>query len=670
MKKETTRRILKKLAGLIAILTFCMIGAVWAHADGCPAAPYNGGKITVPGKVVYVLEMNTGLEGASDASYTSEDPSVVRIVSQYVWNMDGVPLCTFEGVKGGSTNIVASVTYGSGKKTIKIPVEVVNYFNPLKQFKIGNTDVSARFDHSIEGCYTGTRGNQTITYAVESGWNIKVSYGYWEDHNYKSFSIPSGGKADLDLIVNKANSCIYIVMKNTARNMQIEDSLYITDREGTFTPIPSIAPSVQPTPTPAPAGQSKVTGTVKDTFTGNTLSGADVKARSGKNNKTGTIIAQTKSDAKGQYTLNLPKGDYTLSFTKKDFKNYYVNVAVSAGNPVSSQGKMTPAQFYKIAGTVMDSGSGKSVTSATVEARSGKNNQTGKVLATTKTDGKGQYALSLPKGDFTLTVKKKDFRNYYAMVSVSGNKTQTLPVIKSSAPLYKLNAIVSDAENGKMLKNASVQVRSGKNNKTGYVIASAKSSSKGKFNLPIYKGNYTLAVSLNNYITLYCNVNLSGNKTISLPLTKKLSSSQYRVVLSWGKSPADLDLHATGPKSSTGYSRFHVYWNGKTFTSNGVQTAKLNMEDKDAYGPETITLNLSKGKNGTYHFYVHNVKNTKNSNELAKSGARVEIYNGSKLLASYAVPNKNGRVWRVFDLVNGKLKAVNTMSDDTGLLTK
>ena len=192
-----------------------------------------------------------------------------------------------------------------------------------------------------------------------------------------------------------------------------------------------------------------------------------------------------------------------------------------------------------------------------MEARSGKNNQTGKVLATTKTDGKGQYALSLPKGDFTLTVKKKDFRNYYALVSVSGNKTQTLPVIKSSAPLYKLNAIVSDAENGKMLKNASVQVRSGKNNKTGYVIATAKSSSKGKFNLPIYKGNYTLAVALNNYITLYCNVNLSGNNTISLPLSKKLSSSQYRAVLSWGKSPADLDLHATGPKSSSGYSRFN-----------------------------------------------------------------------------------------------------------------
>ena len=108
------------------------------------------------------------------------------------------------------------------------------------------------------------------------------------------------------------------------------------------------------------------------------------------------------------------------------------------------------------------------------------------------------------------------------------------------------------------------------------------------------------------------------------------------------------------------------------YSVNGFLLSHLDVDDRSSYGPETLTLDLSKGKTGTYHFYVHDYTNTSKSstNALAKSGARVDVYNGNKKLASYSVPNKYGTVWQVFDLVNGQVKSIQKMSYNNNLLTQ
>ena len=256
--------------------------------------------------------------------------------------------------------------------------------------------------------------------------------------------------------------------------------------------------------------------------------------------------------------------------------------------------------------------------------------------------------------------------------SYNGSSVSAKCTVKVNAPVtkYKLTCTVRDAANGAILSGAGVRIRSGSNNKTGTVVATTTTNKKGVFTATLNKGNYTIDLSKKNYVQYFFNVSLTGNKTVSAAMTKAIASTKYRVVLSWGSKPADVDLHVTGPIS--GSSRFHTYWYSKSYYSNGVYRAQLDVDDCSSYGPETITLDLSKGKSGTYHFYVHDYtnRNLSSTNALAKSGARIDVYNGSKRLASYTVPNIYGTVWQVFDLVNGQIKTVNKMSYNSNLLTQ
>ena len=330
---------------------------------------------------------------------------------------------------------------------------------------------------------------------------------------------------------------------------------------------------------------------------------------------------------------------------------------------------VTASQKYTITGTVNDSVSKKPVSGAVVDARSGKNNQTGTIIATTKTNNQGKYTLSLPKGDYTLSITKKDFKNYYVNVGLSSNKTVNTSIVSSSQK-FKLSGTIRDAATGSAVKDANVQARSGKNNKTGTVVASTKTNNSGTYSLTLPKGDYTVEISKKNFVSYFTNVSLTANKTVSTPITQAISATKFRVVLSWGKNPYDVDLHATGPVSGSG--RFHTYFGNMNYSVNGFLLSHLDVDDRSSYGPETLTLDLSKGKTGTYHFYVHDYTNRSKSstNALAKSGARVDVYNGNKKLASYSVPNKYGTVWQVFDLVNGQVKSIQKMSYNNNLLTQ
>lgn len=113
-----------------------------------------------------------------------------------------------------------------------------------------------------------------------------------------------------------------------------------------------------------------------------------------------------------------------------------------------------------------------------------------------------------------------------------------------------------------------------------------------------------------------------------------------RVVLNWGASPRDLDLHVR-------YNENHVY-----YSNMRESNVNLDVDDTDSYGPETITLD--KKEYGTqYAFFVHDYTNQSNPDgrSLSSSSAQVFVYIGSSLIKSFTVPvGVNGNVWKVFDL--------------------
>jgi len=169
---------------------------------------------------------------------------------------------------------------------------------------------------------------------------------------------------------------------------------------------------------------------------------------------------------------------------------------------------------------------------------------------------------------------------------------------------------------------------------------------------------FTLTTSKSGYSTNTQSVTLSAgeNKVITVALSPQLAAGEVRIVLTWGQTPSDLDSHLTGP-GSTG-SRFHVYYSNRNPSGAG---ANLDVDDTSSYGPETVTI--TQRYTGTYKYYIHDYtnRNATSSSAMGQSGAKVEVYSGSGLVASYNVPSRAGTLWYVFSM-NGSTAAITTQN--------
>lgn len=122
-----------------------------------------------------------------------------------------------------------------------------------------------------------------------------------------------------------------------------------------------------------------------------------------------------------------------------------------------------------------------------------------------------------------------------------------------------------------------------------------------------------------------------------------------RIVLDWDKKPADLDAHF---KKEGDY---HISYRVKTTADDG--NAKLDRDDRDGYGPETITVkNIDEKAEYTYYVKDYTNRNSKSSKALSKSSAMVKIYGEGQLLNIWQLNEKQkGNAWMVFTIVKGKI---------------
>jgi hypothetical protein len=133
-----------------------------------------------------------------------------------------------------------------------------------------------------------------------------------------------------------------------------------------------------------------------------------------------------------------------------------------------------------------------------------------------------------------------------------------------------------------------------------------------------------------------------------------LTAGQFRVVLTWGRNPADLDSHLTGPTSS---SRFHLYYVSRSSGGCG-----LDVDDTSSFGPETVTCPSTGTTGGTaltpgvYRYSVHHYSGTGN---IGTSGAIVRLEQGDGT-TQYFFPPTTGwvttgtnNVWTVFEITVG-----------------
>jgi hypothetical protein len=157
---------------------------------------------------------------------------------------------------------------------------------------------------------------------------------------------------------------------------------------------------------------------------------------------------------------------------------------------------------------------------------------------------------------------------------------------------------------------------------------------------------------------------IGGNTSLNdnLALSPIGAGGIVRAVLTWGAKPSDLDLHVTGPDTTSG-TRFHVFF-GNVGDSVSAPYDVLDIDQTNSFGPETNSI--WQQFPGVYRFSVHDYSDAGDSSasndSLAHSNARVDLYLAGVLTQSFFVPNQPGTLWTVFELNGSTITPINTMS--------
>lgn len=276
-----------------------------------------------------------------------------------------------------------------------------------------------------------------------------------------------------------------------------------------------------------------------------------------------------------------------------------------------------------------------------------------------------RFSYTVPAGmtNLYIWVQASIGTGNYTLTVTTPEEPQEITEVPAAPCLANLNGTISDAVDGSVLEGATINLREGKDNKTGDIAYTTSSDANGNYSFTdVDADTYTAEIALNGYISEFVKLPLPGEQTTEkkFPLSPTLPEGQVRIVLAWGASPRDLDSHLTGPKSTSG--TFTVNYGGQT--GDGAQ---LDRDSTYGYGPETITITTQ--NNGTYTYKVVDFdaqyEGVTSSTSLSTSGAVVTVYNSTGIMKKFSVPTSGtGYNWNVFTLNGDTLTTVNTINND------
>jgi hypothetical protein len=273
----------------------------------------------------------------------------------------------------------------------------------------------------------------------------------------------------------------------------------------------------------------------------------------------------------------------------------------------------------------------------------------------------GEFLIkNLPTGKYRLEVSATGYQSYSINVDVLSDQRV---VCEAALMLLRDNlegpgvvkGQVTDALTGGALADVNYIVRRGWNNIDGEVVTQGTTTGTS-YSIELAPGNYSIEFSKGDYINVVVNVVIRSdaetNRNVAInPISDiEIDGDGFRVVLTWGEHPRDLDSHLY-LRDLDGNAVFHTSYYNMYYRVDGEIVGNLDLDDVSSYGPETSTV-YSLAEEGTYSFYVHDYtnRNSQSSTALANSGAQVKLYSGEALLATFTIPqNREGTLWHVFD---------------------
>ncbi len=292
------------------------------------------------------------------------------------------------------------------------------------------------------------------------------------------------------------------------------------------------------------------------------------------------------------------------------------------------------------------------------------------------------FAVNAVEGKYIITVMAKGYvtATYYLDTADCVENRITIGLIEDENGVEKpevISGTVINVTTGIGKPNVIVRLRCGINCTEGrYYRQDGKNAltcitdEEGRYsfsNVPI--GYYTVNASTAGYITANRDI-VSVSKDVMESLGSKIESdrtiyifprsdsNQYRIVLTWGANPTDLDAHLSC--RFAGDEQYHIYFGDRRYYKNGEQIAVLDVDDTEGYGPETMTVSMDDKYD--YCYFVHWFYG---DGTWQDSNVKVVIYKGNREYKTVDITNTDigyspsGGNWHVFDINNGEFTLIN-----------
>lgn len=281
----------------------------------------------------------------------------------------------------------------------------------------------------------------------------------------------------------------------------------------------------------------------------------------------------------------------------------------------------------------------------------------------------GGYTWTLPPGDYRIVTKAPGYIPFTSYATVTRNKNtymETFLLVEGDENETGVaSGNIYNALTGNGLNDVTLTIRKGWNNSSiGDIVETTKTGTNGSYSVTLPIGNYTMYATKDGFISTPVNIIVQKGTTDSQngTMTPTLSGNNYRIVLTWGANPRDLDSHVVGTLSND--NSFHTYYSHKSQYDGNTEVCNLDVDDTSSYGPETITLNAT--TDNPYYYYIYRYGG---SGTLSSSNAQVRVYQGGNLLGTFNVPTDqgNGDYWNVFAIVNGKFVVKDTITSDADI---
>jgi hypothetical protein len=316
-------------------------------------------------------------------------------------------------------------------------------------------------------------------------------------------------------------------------------------------------------------------------------------------------------------------------------------------------------RFLKIRGFITQKGTMRALTSEQLRVsnfRAVFRGRGGRIYRSEILPG-GRYDVRLPAGTYRRTVTMQGYHQSHQTIRVKRNSSErnarnkiTLtanagpnPLPKPTIPLVEIKGFIKSAKDGLLIPSVSDLNFKAIYQATDGKVYTANLLPEGKYSVNLPLGDYTRIVTLVGYTDNSQKVSVVGpsdetdgnNRIIMVPI---LDFNDWKMVLTWGKIPRDLDSHLLTPWGAK------VYYGNKT-----VQNASLDLDNTTGEGPETIIIKDI--TSGIFKYYVNNFSREAN---LVTSNAHVQLTKAGTQKGDFTVPTSpvldTNHAWHVFDV--------------------